>query len=315
MTAVSPQIFYRHCYGKYAIAAVNVFTMEQVHALFSAAQECQSPVIVQVTPAARNYAHPAMMLAMINAAAVIYPGALYALHLDHGVEAHIEDALEEHYTSVMIDASADDFSTNIRRTKSVVAQAHAKNIVVEAELGVLSGIEDDHMVDDALSRYTVPEQAEAFVQQTNCDSLAVAVGTSHGAYKFSGGNGLQFEVLRKIQDCLPGYPLVLHGSSCIKEADIWEINQYGGRLKTNARGVSDAEIQQAIAFGICKVNIATDLRLLWAKVYRNFFHEQPAEFDPVIPGKAYITAYKGFIRERFEVLGSIGKAASLKLTC
>jgi len=186
--------------------------------------------------------------------------------------------------------------------------------VVEAELGVLSGREDDHVVADDLSRYTVPEQAEAFVQKTDCDSLAVAVGTSHGAYKFSGGDGLQFEVLRKIQDRLPGYPLVLHGSSCVKEADISEINRYGGKIRTNARGVSDAEVQQAIACGICKVNIATDLRLLWAKVYRKFFHEQPAEFDPVIPGKAYITAYKDFITDRFEVLGSVGKAASLKLT-
>ncbi|MEJ7913800.1 MAG: class II fructose-bisphosphate aldolase [Chitinophagaceae bacterium] len=314
MTAVSPEIFYRHCYGEYAIAAVNVFNMEQVHALFSAAQESQSPVIVQVTPAARNYAHPLMMLAMVEAAAVIYPGAMYALHLDHGVEDHIEAALAGHYTSVMIDASADDFNTNIARTKSIVTKAHANNIVVEAELGVLSGREDDHQVAESLSRYTVPQQAAEFVEKTSCDSLAVAVGTSHGAYKFSGGTALQFDVLQKIQERMPGYPLVLHGSSCIREADILEINRYGGKMNADARGVSDAEVQQAIAYGICKVNIATDLRLLWAKEYRKFFYEQPAEFDPIIPGKAYMTAYKSFIKERFEVLGSVGKTTSLKLS-
>ena len=314
MKPVSPEIFYNHCYGKYAIAAVNVFTMEQVHGLFAAAQESDTPVIVQITPAARNYAHPKMIMAMISAAGNIYPKAVYAIHMDHGVEDHIDDALIDNYTSVMIDASHDDFETNIKRTKSVVQKAQAKNIVVEAELGVLSGVEDDLNIDESKSFYTDPNQAKEFVEKTGCNSLAVAVGTSHGAYKFNGGKGLQFDVLQKIQNELPHYPLVLHGSSSVNKDVISAINQYGGKLNENASGVTDEEIKKAVSYGICKVNIATDLRLLWTKVHRQFFHEQPQLFDPVIPGKEYMKAYKEFLTERFEVLGSKGKASSIKLT-
>ncbi|MBE7169348.1 MAG: class II fructose-bisphosphate aldolase [Williamsia sp.] len=311
MQPVSPKILFDHCYGQYAIAAVNVFTMEQVHGLFAAAQASQTPVIVQLTPVARNYAHPRMLMAMIGAAASIYPQVAFAVHLDHGVEAHAFDAIREGYTSVMIDASHDDFETNIRRTKTVVEKAHPKNIVVEAELGVLSGVEDDLSVDESHARYTNPEQAREFVQRTGCDSLAVAVGTSHGAYKFSGGKGLQFGVLEKIQQQLPGYPLVLHGSSNVPKGEVEEINRYGGKLSADASGVTDAELKKAIGYGICKVNIATDLRLLWTKVHRQFFYEQPASFDPIIPGGAYIKAYTELMIERFEVLGAKGKAAKI----
>ena len=313
MNPISPSILYQHCYGKYAIAAVNVFTMEQVHGLFSAAQATATPVIVQITPAARNYAHPVMLMAIVKAAAKIYPQTIFAIHLDHGVEEHIDDAINGQYTSVMIDASYDDFMTNIRRTKAVVEKAHAKNIVVEAELGVLSGVEDDLSVDELKAKYTNPSQAKEFVQATGCDSLAVAVGTSHGAYKFSGGKGLQFNVLQQIQEQLPQYPLVLHGSSKVNAADITAINQYGGQLANNASGVPDDELRKAIGYGICKVNIATDLRLLWAKVHRRFFYEQPGAFDPVIPGKEYMKAYREFMIERFEILGSKGKASSINL--
>lgn len=313
MNPVSPKILYKHCYGRFAIAAVNVFTMEQVHGLFSAAQESATPVIVQITPAARNYAHPRMLMAMIKAAALIYPRAMFAIHLDHGVEEHIEEAINDDYTSVMIDASHDDFGININRTRAVVEKAHAKNIVVEAELGVLSGVEDDLEVESGRARYTDPEQAKEFVLRTGCDSLAIAIGTSHGAYKFSGGKGLQFQVLRQIQEQLPGFPLVLHGSSKVDPLDIVEINKYGGRLMGNASGVPDGDIKKAIGYGICKVNIATDLRLLWTKVHRRFFHEQPGVFDPVIPGKEYMKAYKEFMIERFEVLESKGKISSIHL--
>lgn len=313
MNPVSPKILYKHCYGKYAIAAVNVFTMEQVHGLFSAAQETATPIIVQLTPAARNYAHPEMLMAMVRAAANIYPRTMFAIHLDHGVEEHIDDAINDAYTSVMIDASHDDFATNIKRTRAVVEKAHSKNIVVEAELGVLSGVEDDLSIEESHARYTDPLQAKEFVQLTGCDSLAVAVGTSHGAYKFSGGKGLQFQVLEKIQQQLPAYPLVLHGSSKINPDDVHSINQYGGKLLQNASGVTDDELKKAIAYGICKVNIATDLRLLWAKVHRRFFHEHPEAFDPVIPGRDYMKAYKEFMIERFEILGSKGKISSIHL--
>ena len=305
---VSPSLLYKHCYGHYAIAAVNVFTMEQVHGLFAAAQKAQAPIIVQLTPAARNYATPTMLMAMIDAAAVIYPEVVYAVHLDHGTEPHAFDAIDNGYTSVMIDASHDTFEMNISRTKSVVEKAHTKGVVVEAELGVLSGVEDDMSIDDKDALYTNPNQAREFVERSGCDSLAIAVGTSHGAYKFSGGQGLQFHILAAIQQALPLYPLVLHGSSLVDKKEVALINQYGGNLQEDAAGVTDAELQKAIAYGICKVNIATDLRLLWTRVHRAFFSLSPELFDPVVPGKKYMEAYQVFMCSRFDVLGASGKS-------
>jgi fructose-bisphosphate aldolase, class II len=313
MPKVSTKILFDDCYSRYALAAVNVFTMEQVHGLFSAAEGSSTPVIVQLTPVARNYAHPQMLMAMIKAAANIYPKAVYAVHLDHGIEEHAFDAIDTGYDSVMIDASHDDFETNIKRTRTVTDKAHTKNIMVEAELGVLAGVEDDMNVDESHARYTNPVMAKEFVEKTNCDSLAVAVGTSHGAYKFSGGKGLQFDVLKKIQEQLPGYPLVLHGSSGVSKDDIHAINEAGGKLAENASGVTDEELKKAIGFGICKVNIATDLRLLWTKVHRQFFFRQPELFDPVIPGKEYMKQYKEFMIARFEVLQCKGRSNTIKL--
>ena len=310
---VSPSLLYKHCYGHYAIAAVNVFTMEQVHGLFAAAQNAQAPIIVQLTPAARNYATPTMLMAMIDAAAVIYPEVVYAVHLDHGTEPHAFDAIDNGYTSVMIDASHDTFEMNISRTKSVVEKAHAKGVVVEAELGVLSGVEDDMSIDDKDALYTNPNQAREFVERSGCDSLAIAVGTSHGAYKFSGGQGLQFHILAAIQQALPLYPLVLHGSSLVDKKEVALINQYGGNLQEDAAGVTDAELQKAIAYGICKVNIATDLRLLWTRVHRAFFSLSPELFDPVVPGKKYMEAYQNFMCKRFDILGASGKSLDFKL--
>lgn len=309
---VSPAVLYHHCYGKYAIAAVNVFTMEQVHGLFSAAQKFEAPVIVQITPAARNYADPVMLMAMVKAAAVIYPDVVYSIHLDHGIESHVFDAIDQGYTSVMIDASHDPFEQNIVRTKAVVEKAHAHGLVVEAELGLLSGVEDDLDIEDHDAFYTNPLQAKEFVERTGCDSLAVAVGTSHGAYKFSGGQGIQFHILEKIQQELPGFPLVLHGSSLVDKHEVAMINQYGGNLKEDAAGVTDAELQKSIQYGICKVNIATDLRLLWTRVHRSFFVQTPDLFDPVIPGKKYMEAYQEFMGKRFGVLGAAGKSVAIK---
>jgi len=211
MLVTTKQLF-DHCYGKYAIAAVNVFFMEEIHGLFSAAQAAKAPFIVQTTPFARDYANAKMLLAMIHAAAEIYPDVVYAVHLDHGYEEHIWSAIDSGgYTSVMIDASHDDFEKNSARTKAVVDKAHAKNISVEAELGVLAGVEDDLTVHQDHSFYTNPADVETFVARTHCDSLAIAVGTSHGAYKFSGGQGLQLHILKEIQERLPRFPLVLHG--------------------------------------------------------------------------------------------------------
>jgi fructose-bisphosphate aldolase class II len=308
---VSPQVLYRHCYGEYAIPAVNVFTMEQVLALFSAAHQSQAPILVQLTPAARNYASSPMLQAMIQAASQLYPDVIYAIHLDHGNEEHAFAAIGEGYTSVMIDASHDPFEQNVARTKAVVEKAHARNIVVEAELGVLSGVEDDLSIDEKDALYTNPDQAKEFVHQSGCDSLAVAVGTSHGAYKFSGGKGIQFHILEKIQAALPGFPLVLHGSSCVDPEIVAAINRYGGKLKPDASGVKDEELQKAIRLGVCKVNIATDLRLLWVRDHRAFFVNQPELIDPVIPGKQYMESYRQFMARRFEVMGAAGKATEL----
>lgn len=306
---ISPEKMFGKCYGRYAVAAINVFNMEQVLGVFRAADKASSPVIIQTTPIARNYAEPQMLLAMISAAALGYPKVVYAVHLDHGNEAHIADALEKGgYTSVMIDASHDPFEQNIQRTLGVVNAAHRAGCVVEAELGVLSGVEDDMDIDASHARYTQQHEVAHFVQETGCDSLAIAVGTSHGAYKFSGKQGIQFHILKEIQQKMPGFPLVLHGGSAVSPQEIARINVHGGKMKEGSRGVSDEEIREAIPYGICKINVATDLRVLWTRVHREFFAETPDLFDPVVPGGVYMKELEQFCIEKFEKLGSAGKA-------
>lgn len=313
MLLTTHQLF-RQCYGRYAIPAVNVFFMEEIHGLFAAAQEANAPFIVQTTPFAREYAHPDMLLSMIASAARIYPDVVYAVHLDHGYEEHIFNAIESGgYTSVMIDASHDDFETNVKRTRAVVVTAHARGISVEAELGVLAGVEDDLTVDAAHSFYTNPQQVEDFVNATGCDCLAIAVGTSHGAYKFSGGQGLQFHILEEIQQRLPGFPLVLHGGSNVVPEVIERINAAGGQLKTDAKGVQEEEIRRAIPLGVCKINIATDTRLLWTMVNREFFRDRPDEFAPTTPGKIFMESYKKFILKKFELFGCTDKAGDFSI--
>ncbi len=310
---VGTKELFRKCYGKYGIPAVNVWSMEQIHGLFSAAQKTNAPFIVQTTPVARNYAGPVMLMAMISAAAKIYSDTVFAVHLDHGNMEHALDCIEAGgYTSVMIDASHESFEQNILLTKTVAEKAHSKNIVVEAELGVLSGVEDDLVVDDKLKRYTQPSEVEEFVKRSGCDSLAVAVGTSHGAYKFSGKQGLQFDILNEIQNRLPGFPLVLHGGSAVNIEEIQRINAAGGQLGTDARGVSGEELLKAIQYGVCKINIATDARLIWARVHREFFKLSPSLFDPVVPGKSYMKAFEEFNIEKFELLKAAGKASEFK---
>jgi fructose-bisphosphate aldolase class II len=257
----------------------------------------------------RNYAHPKMLIGMIRAAAKIYPKAKFAVHLDHGVESHVFDAINsESYDSVMIDASHDDFNQNVKRTQAVVEKAKAKQIFVEAELGVLSGVEDDISVDEKMAKYTHPDEALQFVNETQCNSLAVAVGTSHGAYKFSGGQGIQFDILEKIQKLLPEFPLVLHGGSSVNHEEVNRINKSGGKLEKTASGVAPEEIIKSISYGICKINIATDTRILWARIHREFFKDNPDQFDPIIPGKQYIEAYEKFMLSKFDLLKATGKA-------
>ena len=308
MTVTSKYLFNK-CYGRYAIPAVNVFTMEQVLGLFKAGAQANAPFLVQLTPVARNYASPMMMMAMIDAAAKIYPKTIYCVHLDHGNEVHTFDAIKSNqYQSVMIDASHDDFENNIKRTSEVVKAAHKSGVFVEAELGVLSGVEDDISIDEKDSKYTNPNEVAEFVARTKCDSIAVAIGTSHGAYKFSGEQGIQFDILKEIQERIPNFPIVLHGGSSVNDAEIKRINMAGGQLNQNAAGVSQEEIVKAIKYGICKINIATDTRLLWTRVHREFFRDSPELFDPINPGKTYIEEYVKFMQQKFDLLGATGKA-------
>jgi len=308
---VSTRDLFAHCYGTYALPAVNVEFMEQILGVFAAAKAVEAPIIVQTTPMAREYAHPEMLVHMVAAAEAIFPEVVFALHLDHGVEAHIDSALESGaYTSVMIDASHDAFAQNVERTRKVVETAHALEIAVEAELGVLSGVEDDLDIDAHDARYTQPDEVEQFVKQTGCDALAIAIGTSHGAYKFSGGQGLQFDILQEIQRRLPGFPLVLHGASQVNPEEIQRINAAGGQLSPHARGVSAEELQGAIPLGICKVNLATDFRLLWTRVMREYFHRHPDQFAPIPPRKIYQNAVQALVMEKCTLLNATGQAAS-----
>lgn len=310
---VTAKRLFENCYGKYGIAAVNVEFMEQILALFAAAEEANAPFIVQTTPVARDYATPDMLVAMVKTAARLHPKAIFALHIDHGFEEHIWHALErDDYTSLMIDASHDDFQTNIKRTKAVVDRAHLKGVSVEAELGVLSGKEDDISIDEAHAFYTNPDEVEEFVNATNCDSLAIAVGTSHGAYKFSGGEGIQFQILEEIQRRLPQFPLVLHGGSAVNYAEIERINKAGGKFETSAKGVDPEQVKKAIEYGVCKINIATDFRLLWTRVCREFFRDTPNEFAPIIPGKTYMEEFKKMALDKFDYLGATGKGTTFK---
>jgi fructose-bisphosphate aldolase class II len=304
-------------YGRYALGAYNVCNLEQIHGLFRGAAKAQAPIIVQFTRVIRNYAHPQMLEEMLRGAAAIYPDVIFSVHLDHGDEATCYQAIESgHYSSVMIDASHCPFEENVAVTSRVVEKAHARGIAVEAELGLLKGIEDDMSVSTQEAILTDPAQAEQFVKRTHCDSLAVAIGTSHGAYKFSGQQRLHFERLTEIQKRLPGFPLVLHGGSAVPLKEVERINAAGGTLDTSASGVSEGELAQAISLGVTKVNIGTDGRLIWTRVHREFFKSSPKEFDFMAPGKIYIEEFAAFAAEKSETLRATGQANAMakKLT-
>lgn len=293
----------KNAYGQYGVAAFNVFNAEQVHGVFNGAQIAETPIIVQITPAARNYTTPQFLEGMILSAAKVYPNTDFSVHLDHGNYEHCLSAIDSgFYNSVMIDASHEDFKENISISSDIVKRAHDKGIGVEAELGVLSGIEDDINISDEKSKYTDPDQVVEFVEKTGCDFLAVAVGTSHGAYKMSGGGGLQLSILEKIQKLLPGYPIVLHGASNVPLDEIVKINKSGGNISSKAKGVDNKEMLEAIKFGVAKINIATDLRLIWTRIHREFFNATPELFDPVIPGKEYIVELTKFVNNKCQSL-------------
>jgi fructose-bisphosphate aldolase class II len=305
MIVTTKQLF-AAAYGKYAIGAYNINNLEQTMGLFRGNMDSQAPFIIQISKGARSFTHKTMLEGLIRAADEVFPDAIFAVHLDHGDEATCYDCIQSgFYSSVMIDASSMSFEDNIAATRRVVDAAHAKGIVVEAELGQLGGVEEHVKVDEANAKLTDPDQAKEFVERTGCDSLACAIGTSHGAFKFSGSQGLHFEVLSEIQKRLPGFPLVMHGSSSVPQEEVARINAAGGSLK-GAKGVNEDEFKRASQLGVTKVNIDTDGRLVWTRVHREFFRDFPEKFDLRDPGKIFMAEYARFIAHKNEKLGSAG---------
>ena len=298
---------FAHAYGKYALGAYNINNSEQIMGLFKGAIDSKAPFIIQISKGARSYTDKRMLEAMIRAAADIFPDAVFAVHLDHGDEQTCYECIESgFYSSVMIDASHDPFEENVAATKRVVTAAHAKGISVEAELGMLGGVEEDIAVDEKNANLTDPEEAKEFVAQSGCDSLACAIGTSHGAYKFAGGQGIHFDRVKAIQELLPSVPLVMHGSSSVPPEEVERINAAGGTLK-GAKGVDANQYLPAAKLGVCKVNIDTDGRLVWTRVHREYFKEKTSDFDLRPPGKIFMAEYAKFIASRNVLLGSAGQ--------
>jgi fructose-bisphosphate aldolase class II len=299
-------------YGKFAIGAYNINNAEQTMGLFRGCVQSKAPFIIQISKGARKYTDKRMLEAMIRSAEEIFPEAIFAVHLDHGDEETCYECIESgFYSSVMIDASHEEFDGNVATTRRVVDRAHAKGISVEAELGMLGGVEEDIQVDESHACLTDPDQAKEFVRRTECDSLACAIGTSHGAYKFSGSQGLHFDRIRAIQERLPGFPLVMHGSSSVPQEEVERINKAGGSMK-NAAGVDVKQYLPAAKLGVCKVNIDTDGRLVWTRVHREHFRDRPSDFDFRGPGKVFMEEYATFIASRNELLGSAGQLDAVR---
>ena len=297
--------------GGYAIGAFNVNNMEIVQGITEAAQELKAPMILQVSKGARAYANHTYLVKLVEAAVIECPDIPIALHLDHGPDFETcKSCVDGGFTSVMIDASSKPFAENIEITKKVVEYAHDHGVVVEAELGTLAGIEDDVKVSAEDSSYTHPDEVEEFVTKTGCDSLAIAIGTSHGAYKFKPGTKpqLRFDVLEAVEKNLPGFPIVLHGASSVPQEFVAEINKYGGNMP-GAIGVPEDQLRQAARSAVCKINIDSDLRLAMTASIRKYFAEHPADFDPRQYLKPARAAIKAMVAHKIvDVLGCDGKA-------
>ena len=275
----SKEMFQKALNNDYAIGAFNVNNMEIIQGIVDAAKIEKAPLILQVSAGARKYAKPAYLVKLVEAA-IIDAGVDVCLHLDHGEDFDIcKKCVDDGFTSVMIDGSKHPFEENIRLTKEVVDYAHAHGVVVEAELGKLAGVEDNISVDEKSAKFTDPEEAKEFVERTGVDSLAIAIGTSHGAYKFKGEPYLDIERLKVIHNLIPNTPLVLHGASTVIREFVDKCNQYGGNIP-GAQGVPEDMIREAVKWGVCKVNIDTDLRLAMTAEIRKYLMENPSEFDP-----------------------------------
>lgn len=285
------EMFKKALVNDYAVGAFNVNNMEIIQGIVDAASIENAPLILQVSAGARKYAKPAYLLKLVEAA-IEDTGLDIALHLDHGEDFDIcKKCIDDGFTSVMIDGSKHSFEENIALTKQVVEYAHAHGVVVEAELGKLAGVEDNIKVDARSATFTDPEEAVEFVERTGVDSLAIAIGTSHGAYKFTGEPYLDYERLKKIHSLLPDTPLVLHGASSVLKEFVDRCNEFGGQIP-GAQGVPEEMIRESTKYGICKVNIDTDLRLAMTAEIRRVLIENPAEFDPrkyLGPGRDAIT--------------------------
>jgi fructose-bisphosphate aldolase class II len=311
MIVAAKQLF-DHAYGKYALGAYNINNAEQTMGLFQGNMASDAPFILQISRGARKYTDKRMLEGMIRAADGIFPDAVFAVHLDHGDEETCYDCIDSgFYSSVMIDASSLPFEENIGVTKRVVDRAHEKGITVEAELGQLGGVEEDISVAEEHVHLTDPAEAVEFINQTGCDSLACAIGTSHGAYKFSGSQSLHFEIIEAIGELKPGFPLVMHGSSSVPQEEVERINAAGGQLK-GAKGVDPKQYLPAAKLGVCKINIDTDGRLVWTRVHREYFKDHPEVFDFRKPGKVYMEEYSKFIASRNELLGSAGQLEGVR---
>ena len=314
------EMFQKAYHGGYAIGAFNVNNMEIVQGITEAAKEVNAPLILQVSKGARAYANHTYLIKLVEAA-IIETGLPICLHLDHGDSFDIcKSCIDGGFTSVMIDASSKPFAENIEITRKVVEYAHDHGVVVEAELGALAGIEDDVQVSAEESHYTRPEEVEEFVSKTGCDSLAIAIGTSHGAYKFTAAQctrnekgelvppPLRFDILDEVSKRLPGFPIVLHGSSSVPQEYVKMINENGGKMP-DAVGIPEAELRQAARGAVCKINIDSDLRLAMTGTIRKFFAEHPDKFDPreyLKPARANI---KELVKHKLiDVLGCDGKA-------
>ena len=322
MALVTTTEMFKKAYdGGYAIGAFNVNNMEIVQGITEACREEKAPVILQVSKGARAYANHTYLVKLVEAAVIECPEIPIALHLDHGPDFETCKAcIDGGFTSVMIDASSKPFAENIEITRKVVEYAHDHGVVVEAELGTLAGIEDEVKVAAHAASYTRPEEVEEFVTKTGCDSLAIAIGTSHGAYKFTAAQctrneqgilvppPLRFDVLEEVSRRLPGFPIVLHGSSSVPQNYVKMINENGGKMP-DAVGIPEEQLRHAAELSVCKINIDSDLRLAMTGTIRQVFNEHPDKFDPreyLKPARANI---KELVRHKLvDVLGCAGKA-------
>ena len=294
--------------GKYAIGAFNVNNLEIIQGIVEAGKEEKAPLILQVSSGARKYANPLYLKKLVEAA-VEDSGLPIALHLDHGDSYELcKSCIDSGFTSVMIDASHHSFAENIKITKQVVAYAHARGVTVEAELGRLAGIEDDVNVSEEDSAFTDPEQVEEFVSKTGVDSLAISIGTSHGAFKFKGDAKLRFDILEEVSKRLPKFPIVLHGASSVLQEHVHIINEYGGSMP-GAKGVPEDMLRKAASLAVCKINIDSDLRMAFTAAVRKHFAQNPSHFDP----RQYLAPARDMIKQVVKhklvhVLGCNGKA-------